>query len=512
MSRRSFLERVFSSLPGLVATSAYATTTSQFTPVAANSGDHSQTPPHQKNNDSISITQFQGSADYNPITKKGTNNTEAINNAIAYLKSRGGGELVLTRGLYLFDSIDIDADNISIVGNGSTLVSTLDKTTNKIAFWLSGNSVEVKDLNFDFREAVDAISSADIARRPKDAHCVRVGGRKNSGWSKDIKLENLSIKNSRNGGIDVYYGEFVSVTHCTVRNTLGNGIGFAACRQRILAAFNTVEQTGDDCIVVVADRTLPEGTASAIITGNQVRNGYAKGIATTGVDRAIISENSIENTWAQGIGIINDTYYGLGQSHNVICNSNIVKNAGKNFGPNRFKFENSNAPYSIHVSGGTSTIKVFGNLLLEGYSHGIVCSQSPALDVAGNTIKDHSGIAIVAGDPRSKKMDRINGARIADNTCIGNTGGISFGGGAGVRVLNNMIDLTSVQQTQEPIIELQFGSIDSALVSGNIVLSADTLNKQQSTDKLVATSEKSMRTAQKNNFIFPKNSFSMREF
>src|SRR5262249_54388611 len=160
---------------------------------------------------------------------------------------------------------------------------------------------------------VDFTNSFDMRHRGRNGYGLRIGGRRDPTprFVSEITVENVTIRNARNGGISIYKSALARVVGCTVIHALGKGIGFDGCTDSIMASENIVHGTGDDMLVVVTDATVPGGTRSAIFSNNIVRNGEAKGIASSGVDRLLICGNIIENTYAAGVGVIEDTFYGL---------------------------------------------------------------------------------------------------------------------------------------------------------------------------------------------------------
>ncbi|MGF7160107.1 hypothetical protein FHS85_001730 [Rhodoligotrophos appendicifer] len=420
-----------------------------------------------------SVNDFNAKGDWDGIS--GTDNTDAIKRAIRRIAEEKGGSLFFPPGRYLYTNIDADIDDIEVYGAGAVLVSNLPKNTDVAGWWLRGDRIYLHNLTFTYAEKINLLNASDLESRGKNGYGVRIGGRRDPSMNlaapyvaSDIRIENVSVYDARNGGISIYKAKRASVKNCIVVRTLGNGIGFDSCTESVIASGNICEDTGDDLLIVATDGSVREGTASAVFVDNILKGGYAKGLACSGVDRLVATGNVVENTWASGIGIIEDQFYRLGRSHNVICSKNIVFNAGKRFGVGQYKKEPSDVGFSIYVSAGTENIKITDNLLLDGQSNGVCVSKSSGVDISGNTIVNHPGSAIVAGDVDSRDGLRLEGFRICENTVEKCISGISVGGGRNGRVCNNI--MRDFELSNSVGHGIYYGNISNSVISGNLTV------------------------------------------
>jgi hypothetical protein len=235
----------------------------------------------------------------------------------------------------------------------------------------------------------------------------------------------------------------------------------------VIASGNIVTDTGDDLLIVATDSSLPGGTQSVIFVGNIVRRGWAKGIASTGVDRFLVSANIVEETFAGAISIVQDFYYKLGASSNVIIDGNYIHRSGRRFGPDMYHQQPSTVGDSVFISPGMHNVKISNNTMTEGYSNGIRACQSPFLSVIGNTILNHPGDGVIAGDLRDPARSIGASFVVASNQIKVDRVGIVVGGGVGGRVSGNVITCKNVKDVTAA--GIQYGSLRGCIIADNIV-------------------------------------------
>jgi hypothetical protein len=396
-------------------------------------------------------------------------NTDALHRAISRIESEGGGVLQFGPGRYRFRNIDADVDNIVIRGTNTVLVSSLPKDTDTAAVWLRGNNISLRTLTIDYEEPVVTQPPADLLKRGKNGYGLRVGGRRNPTEyiAQEILLEGVVVKNARNGGISVYKSRIARVINCTVVKTLGNGIGFDGCEDTVIASGNIVEDTGDDLLIVATDQSMPGGTKSVIFTGNILRKGFAKGIASTGVDRLVVTGNIVEETFAGAISIIQDNFYKAGESNNVLVDGNYVFRSGQRYGANMYHTQKCTVGYSIFVSAGTKNVKISNNSMDEGSSDGIRVFKSHGLSILGNTILNHRGAGVTVGNPNGTDHTLVNAFQVESNQISVDKTGIVLGGGAFGRIAGNVIRSQAAQRGD--VAGILYGALKACVISGNLV-------------------------------------------
>lgn len=347
-----------------------------------------------------------------------TDNTACILKCLEELKAAGGGTLFFPPGNYRFSSIDFEIQSLEMFGKDATLISTLPKVTKLPALWLRAANLHVHDLTIDYADPIDVRIATEVEARGADAYGLRLGGRRKPTalFASQVRIERVNVRYARGGGIQVSYASNVVVQDCSVHQALGNGIGFDGCLRNVKAIRNIVDSTGDDLLVVVTDNSVPSGTKDVLFAYNKVSNGFAKGIASSGVDGMLIEHNEVVNTFAGGIVVMSDTFYNLGRSVNVIVRENTVREAGKNFGAKLFRIAASNVGDSIYISSGTRNVSIIGNDLADGVRDGIVVTNSSGIRVEQNRVKHHPYVGIHVGN-----SDRPGPPLIDKVTVIGNT-------------------------------------------------------------------------------------------
>lgn len=413
----------------------------------------------------LDIEQFGG------IANGPDDNTAAILRALAYIRKIGSGVLRFSAGVYRFSHVTFDIDNLDIVGMGSTLLSTLPKNTDTAALWIRGDKIRISNLTLDYEIPVSMESTDDLNARGKNGYGIRVGGRggRESYIATEICLSHVAVRNARNGGISIYKAQVVNVSDCVVARCLGNGIGFDGCVGQIVASRNVVEDTGDDMLVIATDNSVANGTESAIVSNNILRKGFAKGIATTGVDRIIINANIVEQTFAGGIAIIEDTFYKLGKSKNVLITGNYVFEAGTRFGDELYKKKPSNVGHSIYVSSGASNIRIANNMVSAGRMCGIRINSCEVIGINSNSIDSHQGVAISLGDNDSSADPSVHNFTVVHNQVSMNhpAPAIDAGGGRAGCISGNIVSYSL--NTDERVSAIQCGLMRGVLVIDNVV-------------------------------------------
>jgi len=370
--------------------------------------------------------------------------TDAIRTAMAQAAaSRTPATVHFPKGRYIFSTLEEQFDDIEFSGDGAVLVSTLPVGTPQPAIWLHARKLWIHDLSLDYTDAIDVRRPGVVESRKPNAYGLRLGGARDPHlWNAElVRVERVQVTNARGGGIQVSHASNVTVRGCRIRQVLGNGLGFDGCVANVLAEDNDIALTGDDLLVIVTDFRVPNGTRNVIFRRNTVAKGYAKGIASSGVNGMVIEENTVSDTFAGGIVVFSDSYYRLGRSIDVTVNGNTVKAAGRFFGEGQFRREASPVGNSIYVAGGSANVAIRGNTLIGSVRDGIVVTTIKGLSIVKNNVLDHPGVGILVGDPSDIDTKRVSHFQIAFNSVRDNRDGIIVGSATDGTITDNVITL-----------------------------------------------------------------------
>ncbi|NKJ40325.1 right-handed parallel beta-helix repeat-containing protein [Rhizobium sp. SG570] len=373
-----------------------------------------------------------------------SDNTDAIRRTMTRAAaSKNPTHVYFPKGRYVFSDLEEQFDDVEFSGDAAVLVSTLPIGTHQPAIWLHAKRLWVHDIAVDYTDAIDVRQPGMVESRKPNAYGLRLGGVRDPHlWNADfVTVERVQVSNARGGGIQVSYASNVTVRGCRVRQVLGNGLGFDDCVINVLAEGNDIALTGDDLLVIVTDFRVPNGTRNVIFRRNSVAQGYAKGIASSGVHGMIIEDNKVSDTFAGGIVVFSDSYYGLGRSIDVTVSGNTVKYAGHFFGEGQFRKRASSVGSSIYVAGGSADVAIRANTLIGSVRDGIVATTIKGLSIVKNVVLDHPGVGILVGDPSDKDMEQVSNFQIAFNTVRGNRDGIIVGSATNGTVTGNAIAL-----------------------------------------------------------------------
>lgn len=373
-----------------------------------------------------------------------SDDTDAIRKAMARAAaSKKRTHVYFPNGRYIFSFLEEQFGDVEFSGDAAVLVSTLPIGTPQPAIWLHAKRLWVHDITLDYIAPLDVRQPGVVESRKPNAYGLRLGGARDPHlWNADfVRVERVQVSNARGGGIQVSYASNVTVRRCRVRQVLGNGLGFDDCVANVLAEDNDIALTGDDLLVIVTDKRVPKGTQNVIFRRNRLAQGYAKGIAASGVCGMVIEDNSVSDTYAGGIVVFSDSYYGLGRSTHVTVCGNSVNNAGRFFGKGQFRNQASSVGNSIYIAGGSADVTICDNTLIGSVRDGIVVTTIKGLSIVKNTVLDHPGVGILVGDPSEKQKNRVSNFKILLNTIRGNRDGIIVGSATNGTIKGNTIAL-----------------------------------------------------------------------
>jgi polygalacturonase len=384
------------------------------------------------------VTQFGAKGDGR------SDDTDAIRNAMALAAaSKKPTHVYFPKGRYIFSFLEEQFGDVEFSGDAAVLVSTLPIGTPQPAIWLHAKRLWVHDITLDYITPLDVRQPGVVESRKPNAYGLRLGGARDPHlWNANfVRVERVQVSNARGGGLQVSYARNVTVRRCRVRQVLGNGLGFDDCVANVLAEDNDIALTGDDLLVIVTDKRVPKGTQNVIFRRNRLAQGYAKGIAASGVCGMVIEDNSVSDTYAGGIVVFSDSYYGLGRSTHVTVCGNSVNNAGRFFGKGQFRNQASSVGNSIYIAGGSADVTICDNTLIGSVRDGIVVTTIKGLSIVKNIVLDHPGVGILVGDPSEKQKNRVSNFKILLNTIRGNRDGIIVGAATNGTIKGNTIAL-----------------------------------------------------------------------
>lgn len=366
-----------------------------------------------------------------------TANDLALVRAYTWLAARGGGELRVGVGTFRFTIIDWAVNNIRIVGEGrgASIFKTMRvHASNQVnAFHLVGSHLKLE--GFQVKEG-NPIATRRGRLYFNNGDLARIGGAV-SAWEEDISVSDCLFDGGYTAGLDLYYANHVTASNNLVVNAFGNGLCAINCQYDVKLDQNTVENTTDDLIIVNTDSSVPDGTIDVTITKNRVKDGDAKGIATSGVNKGKIEGNTVKNTHTFGIAIFEDGFYALGSSSNVEAIGNTIEDAGQAYGPDWLVDTISTVPHAMRLDG--ESLSAIENTILNSAGRGIDSTNCDDLTVRGNKINGCAQTGIEIGDPSDSDYTRITDAVVTDNKVRNTVGGITVGSGTGYIVTDNYL-------------------------------------------------------------------------
>lgn len=115
----------------------------------------------------VSVINFGAKGDYNPVTGIGTNNTQAIKDAIAFMKAIGGGKIHLDGKNFLITSSLVVPGNVHLIGLGMNNTTITTATNDFDAIVIEGDARGVTLLDFNLQSKLGiGTSNAGIKADP----------------------------------------------------------------------------------------------------------------------------------------------------------------------------------------------------------------------------------------------------------------------------------------------------------------------------------------------------------
>lgn len=401
-----------------------------------------------------------------------TRNTTALGYALAAVESAGRGTLVFPpSAVFVFEALTRTIDNLTVDGLGATLRTTRTLADQVNALWLKGDNITVRNLRFEDTNFVT--TAAKNAANPSNGDLLRVGGVGSGSIKENVTVENCVFYGGFTAGLTAHRAANVTLRGNRVERTNGNGIGVVNCTKWVVVDGNTVYNTGDDLIIVNTDvASVAGGTVRAIVTGNIVDTGDAKGIAFAGVDYGVIANNHVRNTFTFGISAFEDTVFGTPDSDHVIISGNTVERAGYCYGGARYSATVSTVPYGIYVSDTADVVRVVDNVVIDTVGRGISVGTANDLDVSGNLVKTAGDAGIQIGDPADTSFTKVTDCTVRGNTIRSTANGLVIGSVTGLTVSGNTIRSYKNAATGSRR-GILYGYLKNAVISDNVIVNDD---------------------------------------
>jgi len=407
-----------------------------------------------------------------------TDDTAAINKAIAAAEAVGGSVYIpATTKSYIYSAC-IFFNGITVYGDGNQSLLQSSNPANS-AFALQGANPALNNIKI-----ISPLSST-VGRlgTPQSAGVV-------ADQATNFSIENVDIDTTASVGIMSYGGSGTSanpsiISHCTVANTLADGIHLTMASSYINVLNNTVTNSGDDMYAVVSYTEDGAICHDILISGNsgsgQSANG--RGISVVGGNNVTISSNNIQKTRAAGIylqselvrnanGSLNYKTYG---DNNITVEDNVlnylassVPHGAINLGgrpadtTDAGQTETSDILITnVTISGNTITNATYSGATLQGWFNNIYFENNTFTTTGQQGLEAYGGSNLFVGDSAGNTFKNIGqyGIYTGMNTTIPTlTSGT-------LAIQNNIFGNTNILGTiPRPIISIGAASAD---VSGN---------------------------------------------
>lgn len=373
-----------------------------------------------------------GSISFLPVASGG-DDTAAL---IAALTAAPAGNIVRpSSASYNISSIVLTRDDLTLDLTGTTLVSSLAVTDDAPVLSIVGSRITVRGGKITYTHSF----AIDTDARNTHGTTLKIGGTSQASPVTDVTVENLTIDGGWLHGVEIRNGSNMRIRGCHIKNCLGSGAYVSENLTDVTVENNLIESTQDDGIMVVC-ATTSTVAKGVTIRGNSIRNTYAKGIGTSGVDGVSIANNVIENTYVGGIQVFQDSGGSpvLGPSSRVVVTGNVITGAGKNYGAGKFKTTASGFGHGIYITTGASRISVIGNecqacdldgfLLNTGTDWMIVGNLAAANGSNGFELQGIDGTVLASN---RSELNSKHGYALTSLTNCSVTGNVAFQNNAG---------------------------------------------------------------------------------
>lgn len=368
-----------------------------------------------------------------------TDTGAAIVAAATALSNAGGGVLFFPAGQYRFNTMLLDGvSNVEFrgVGSGTHFQTTYSHTASVAAIKWRGDNIAFRGIKL---EAMNKIGSPQAGFG--EYELLRIGGTV-AQFRKGVRVEDCEFIDG--GGVNVYCTENVVIRGNKYRDSHGNSFGAVNCIQDVLIDGNYAYNGNDDLIAVTCDSTaaVAGGSRRVAVVNNILDTTDAKAICFSGVDGGVIANNNCRYTFAMGIVAFQDSVFGLQPSNRIVIANNVVREAGKCFGPGRLHADTISGVANgimIDNTAGVVNCQIIGNQILNTQDRGIQVNRGVQVVIADNIIVGAGGVGINVGNPGATDFTTCSRVGVRGNIIRQTTGGMSLGSITGVVVSDNQI-------------------------------------------------------------------------
>ena len=230
-----------------------------------------------------------------------------------------GGSVTLESRVYQHSGVvAINVPNVTVIGNGATLVATSDRTS---SVQILANGVAVINLNL-------AAPLNGPRYSANDQHKLLV-------HADDVTLHDITVNGSASGGVFIYDSHRFHLDGIKVLHTRADGIHMTDGSSDGEVSNVYTEGTGDDGVAVVSysPQFKPEfgGRCRNIVIRNVVVNGttWGRGVSVVGGENVRYDNVNVSGTSGAGIYVSTEGDPFFTQStNNVVIHSGSVTAAG----------------------------------------------------------------------------------------------------------------------------------------------------------------------------------------
>lgn len=410
---------------------------------------------------------------YGAIGDGVTDDTAALNAALAAIKAAGGGKLWLPYGNYYVTSTVGNApqtttdwnDNTEIIGDKGTTI-TVSASYSGTVLSLNGDNVAIRNLAITSARTIT--HSGDlVAQRVVYQLGIVIGGKLSVGTLSTFKsgaqVTDCTITNM-NEPLTVTMADNVLVSRNTIDSFTDTGIMIQDCTTDIWVTDNLVTRGGDDCIFIRHYSTTPWATATNYcgrvkVHNNILNDTFGKNIGIGGYGDVEISDNYCGLSWAGGINLEKDDWYKTVATNyrNYLITDNQIVDAGRNwntamsYAAHQVPNTGSN-PSGIHtVYANTfgainySNVTISNNIITNPYQDAIALSATNYVFVSGNTFTpgstNHGAGAVSTQGVMVNLLSEITHAYVTGNrtnSALGVTVNYSYLVGSGSGTTSNI--------------------------------------------------------------------------
>ena len=351
--------------------------------------------------------------DFGAVGDGVTDDTAALNAAVAWAKANGGGDINIPKGnYYVTTRVGTDPQGTSDVCSNTRIIGQDGATITMIGSYagtvlcLSGNNVEIRGLTITSTRTIDHHANLVTQRTPYVLGII-VGGKISTGtlsnYVSNVRVTDCQVYNM-NQPITVTQASSAWVVGCIIDEFTDSGIIVQDCGTDIWIERNKITRGGDDCIFIRQYSTSPWAVAGYYcgrvkVRGNILNDTFGKNVGVGGYGDVEISGNYCGLSYAGGINLEKDSWYNTNQScyRNYLISNNQIYLAGRNwstteaYSPHQTPATGANPSgiqmVYLNTSGSVNyqNVSIVGNQIVNPYYDGIALSAVGYAFINGNT-------------------------------------------------------------------------------------------------------------------------------